>query len=146
MKITHINSKGSRPYHLATTSGGPRGWVKKSQISGYDTGGYTGDWGSSEGKMAFLHQKEIVLNASDTENFLAAVNIVRDIAQKIDLNAATAQNALGALQTAHLTSNNQTLEQEVTIHAEFPNATNHSEIEQAFENLVNMASQYANRK
>ena len=41
---------------------------------------------------------------------------------------------------------NETLEQTVTIHAEFPNATNHSEIEEAFNNLVNKASQYANRK
>jgi hypothetical protein len=39
-----------------------------------------------------------------------------------------------------------TLEQEVTIHAEFPNATNHNEIEEAFRNLMNTASQYANRK
>ena len=38
------------------------------------------------------------------------------------------------------------LEQQVTITAEFPNATNHSEIEEAFTNLVNKASQYANRK
>ena len=37
------------------------------------------------------------------------------------------------------------LEQTVTITAEFPNATNHSEIEQAFENIVNMAAQYAQR-
>jgi hypothetical protein len=41
---------------------------------------------------------------------------------------------------------NETLEQNVTIHAEFPNATNHNEIEEAFNNLVNRASQYANRK
>ena len=34
----------------------------------------------------------------------------------------------------------------VTITAEFPNATNHSEIEEAFTNLINKASQYANRK
>ena len=44
------------------------------------------------------------------------------------------------------TSSNQTLEQKVEIKAEFPNVTNHTEIEQAFENLVNEAAQYANRK
>ena len=31
-------------------------------------------------------------------------------------------------------------DQNVSIVAEFPNATNHSEIEQAFENIINMAS------
>jgi hypothetical protein len=31
------------------------------------------------------------------------------------------------------------------ITAEFPNATNHDEIEEAFSNLINTASQYANR-
>lgn len=40
----------------------------------------------------------------------------------------------------------QMLEQEVTIHAEFPNVTDHYEIEQAFNNLVNKATQYANEK
>jgi hypothetical protein len=30
-----------------------------------DTGGYTGDWGP-DGKIAMLHQKELVLNAEDT--------------------------------------------------------------------------------
>lgn len=38
------------------------------------------------------------------------------------------------------------LDQNVTITASFPNATNHSEIEEAFTNLINKASQYANRK
>jgi len=39
----------------------------------------------------------------------------------------------------------QALEQTVTITAEFPNVSNHLEIEEAFNNLVNRASQYANR-
>jgi hypothetical protein len=39
-----------------------------------------------------------------------------------------------------------TIDQNVTITASFPNATNHSEIEEAFTNLINKASQYANRK
>ena len=45
-----------------------------------------------------------------------------------------------------IATGNETLEQTVTIHAEFPNATNHNEIEEAFNNLINTASQYANRK
>jgi hypothetical protein len=40
----------------------------------------------------------------------------------------------------------QTLQQEITIHAEFPNATQRTEIEAAFDSLFNRASQFANRK
>jgi hypothetical protein len=42
----------------------------------FDTGGYTGEWGP-EGRLAMLHQKEIVLNAHDTENILSIVDMVR---------------------------------------------------------------------
>jgi hypothetical protein len=76
-------------------SGPTEGWFKISELEfkdnnvpkGFDTGGYTGEWDSS-GRLAMLHQKEIVLNAHDTENFLSAINIVRDIASMIDLRAA----------------------------------------------------------
>lgn len=112
----------------------------------FDTGGYTGSWDSS-GRLALLHQKEIVLNAHDTENFLAAINIVRDIASAIDLRAAAQQSALAALVSTTMTPTTiQTLQQEVTIHAEFPNARERTEIEAAFDTLLNRASQFANRK
>ena len=42
------------------------------RIAGYDTGGYTGAWGA-EGKLALLHEKELVLNKEDTENLLASI-------------------------------------------------------------------------
>ena len=120
-------------------------WLREDQIIGtYDTGGYTGEWGP-EGRMAMLHQKEIVLNAHDTENFLTAIEIVRSIANQMNLNNqklseyATSSTRLPKTKT-------ETLQQEVTIHAEFPNATNHNEIEEAFGNLVNLAAQYTNRK
>ena len=111
----------------------------------FDTGGYTGAWGP-EGRLAMLHQKELVLNAQDTENMLNAVNIIRDISRVIDLNAASSANAFGLLSTALISNGGQTIEQEVTIHAEFPNATNHTEIEEAFNTLINQAAQFANRK
>jgi hypothetical protein len=38
-----------------------------------------------------LHQKEIVLNAHDTENFLTAIGIVRDISDQIEKNAIVMQ-------------------------------------------------------
>jgi hypothetical protein len=111
----------------------------------FDTGGYTGEWDSS-GRLAMLHQKEIVLNAHDTENFLAGINILRDITSAIDLQALSQANMLSAIKSVSTKSTNQILEQEVTIHAEFPNATERSEIEAAFDTLLNRASQFANRK
>ena len=110
----------------------------------YDTGGYTGAWGP-EGRLAILHQKELVLNAADTANFLASMEIMRSIANQIDLRAAAMASSNG-LPTLNYQGAAQTLQQEVHIQAEFPNATNHQEIEEAFGNLVNMATQYANRK
>ncbi len=113
--------------------------------STFDTGGYTGSWAGSYGKLAMLHQKELILNPSDTENFLASMNVLERILQVLDLQAVSSQ--LGGLLTSPgFTGGGGTLEQNVHIEASFPNATNHSEIEEAFSNLVNLASQYANRK
>ena len=111
----------------------------------FDTGGYTGEWGS-EGRIAMLHQKELVLNPDDTTNFLSAINIVRDIASLIDLRATAQQSALSMMSATSIAPTTQTLQQEVTIHAEFPNATQRTEIEAAFDTLLNRASQFANRK
>ena len=122
--------------------------MKKNNVPAYsfDTGGYTGSWGP-EGRLAMLHQKEIVLNAHDTENFLTAIGIVRDISDQIEKNAIVMQyqNQL-ANYRASVGNSGETLQQEVHITAEFPNATDHNEIEEAFKNLTNLASQYANRK
>ena len=120
---------------------------KDYNLKQFDTGGYTGAWGP-EGRLAMLHQKEIVLNAHDTENLLTAVSMIREISDKLESNALAMRylSAIGNYNAAINTNNHDTLQQEVTIHAEFPNATNHSEIEEAFGNLVNLASQYANRK
>lgn len=118
--------------------------LQKLGISTFSTGGYTGDWGP-EGKLAILHEKEVVLNAEDTSNLLHAVSFIRDIISMIDSQASSA-SLYNLISTPGVTSSNEVLEQMVTIHAEFPNATNHNEIEEAFNNLVNRASQYANRK
>ena len=91
-----------------------------------------------------LHQKELVLNAEDTKNFLAGVEVLRDVVQRIDLQAMYAGST--NIAAASVGSSKSTLAQEVKIHAEFPNAVNHNEIEQAFDTLINRAAQYANRK
>lgn len=109
------------------------------------SGGYTGAWGP-EGKAAILHEKELILNKADTANMLATVAFVRDLVQMVGLNASSAANGLGSLFAGGVSSGGNYLDQNVTIHAEFPNATNHTEIEEAFNNLIGLAGQYAGRK
>ena len=119
----------------------------KTRVAHYDTGGYTGDWHSSEGKVAMLHEKELVLNKHDTENMLDAVNVVRHIVASLDGSMLGRLADMSALAfnsiTPGIETSNETLEQNVHIEASFPNATNRNEIEEAFNNLVNIASQKA---
>lgn len=119
----------------------PYEWFIKS----FDTGGYTGTWGP-EGRLAMLHQKEIVLNAHDTENILSIVDMVRQMATQLNFNALTMARGLGNLVANTMIATPQTIDQNVTITAEFPNATNREEIKEAFGDLVNLAAQYASRK
>lgn len=112
-------------------------------LVGFRSGGYTGTWNDS-GKLAFLHQKELVLNADDTENMLASIQLVRQIVKQLDFNS----QQISTLSSSGFTVSSQdgTLEQNVRIEASFPNATDRYEIQEAFNTLVNVASQYANRK
>lgn len=131
---------------------------KKLDTGGYtgafqyaDTGMYTGQWANgsvrANGRLAFLHQKELVLNAHDTENFLQAVDIVRNLNESLDLGALSMSKGLGNITARGLDQNTtQTIDQNVSIKAEFPNVQDRNEIEEAFNNLINKASQYANRK
>jgi len=118
-------------------------FLTQMSIAKFDTGGSTGSWGDAEGRLAFLHEKELVLNQQDTANILAAVETVRMIT-----------NSLNSLADADITKYlyhsfaegmglKSTLDQNVHIEANFPNVTQHTEIEQAFNNLVNMASMRA---
>ena len=118
---------------------------KKFGVS-FDTGGYTGSWGP-QGKLAMLHQKELILNASDTENMLKMIEIVRDLSQQIDIFAArqSLQNSLLS-NPGYFSPTNGTLEQSVHIEASFPGVTDRNQIEEAFGNLVNIAYQHANRR
>ena len=140
--ITLVNESGSHPYHVNQL-----GWVRKKDIVGYASGGYTGDWAGSDGRLAMLHKKELILNAHDTDNMLDAITILRDITSNLGatlLNRMASINAsgIGALGAAGATAG---LEQMVTINAEFPNVTNSHEIEDAINNLVNRASQHIHK-
>ena len=110
----------------------------------YDTGGYTGEWGPA-GRLAMLDEKELVLNKDDTENFLVATGILRSIVDLIDINSL--HNQVSNLSSAGFAPlGGERLEQSVSIEAHFPSVSDRNEIEEAFNNLINTASQYANRK
>lgn len=110
---------------------------------GFKTGGYTGTWGP-EGKLAILHEKELILNQDDTQNILSTVSLIRELVSMIDAQAASA-SLFNLISTPSPNPSANTLEQKVEITAEFPNVNNRYEIEEAFNNLVNRASQYANK-
>ena len=112
--------------------------------AGLATGGYTGTWSdkgmdSKNGKLAILHQKELVLNAEDTKNMLSVVEVVRDIMSGINslpsIGKTLGQSSL----------NNNTIEQRVEINATFPGVTEAIEIKQALEQIADNAYQVANR-
>ena len=89
-----------------------------------------------------LHQKELVLNANDTQHILDAVDIVRDIVET--LKGSSLASSLGTLSSGrYLNNSNNPIEQRVSIEATFPNATNADEIERALLSLSDSAFQYA---
>ena len=109
----------------------------------YASGGYTGEWNNSP-KLALLDQKELVLNAEDTRNILDSVNIVRTIADKVSAITGAAAASMSATSAAGLMSTiGQTILQDVIINADFPAVQDAAQIKQAFNELVNLASQRA---
>ena len=113
-------------------------WKKKIATSPqqFESGGYTGSWDES-GRVAILHEKELVLNQDDTKNILTVVQLVRQIAANSYLDTLTP----GVINNSQESFN--TVQQQVTIDASFPNVSDRNEIEQAFNNLVNRAAQHA---
>ena len=131
-------------------------------LLGYDTGGYTGTWSDTEGldsdtkngKLAILHQKELVLNETDTANILKAVEYVREMAQEMSSNGIMANLAdrynawstkVSEIQQS-LAGQNGNIDQTVNVNAEFPNATSAEEIKTALNDLANAAIQYTGKR
>ena len=127
---------------------GKRGELKKYYYGAFDTGGYTGEWGD-EGKLAILHEKELVLNKEDTKNILAAISMTRGMNSVLsalnDSILTRTSSLLSGLNSNFNMSGNeaQEMQQNVNIEANFPNVSSRAEIEDAFKNLVNIASQHA---
>lgn len=161
VKITSIKEDG-RPYPIHVTSkDSAYGWLAKDQLSGYDTGGYTGDWAGGDGRLALLHSKELVLNKDDTKNILDTVQILRQFATKdlAQLVGDAISHGLSSLIGKALNfdsnnydttqvNNNTNEEQNVTINVEavFPHADDINEIREAILSLPNYASQFKMRK
>ncbi|WP_142353885.1 hypothetical protein, partial [Bacillus velezensis] len=64
-----------------------KGNTTGKKISSFETGGYTGT-GLGAGKLAILHDKELILNKTDTKNMLETVKYVRNLSDN-DLNNET---------------------------------------------------------
>jgi len=101
------------------------------ELKKYDTGGYTGDF--SGGKIAMLHEKELVLNKEDTKNILNSVKIIREVASSVN-----PKEIFSSIPSSEVS--NSTI-----INASFPNVSSSEEIRKAFANMSNNASQFAYR-
>ncbi len=124
------------------------------RIMKYATGGYTGDWGS-DGRLAVLHQKELVLNQEDTKNMLAAVQSIRELAPsmiaemraRISSTAAASQSLFGSRYSGMRSIFDRKateLAQSVQINADFPGVRDAIEIKEALESLVQTSAQRIN--
>jgi TP901 family phage tail tape measure protein len=103
-----VTNNGNRKQFVEN---GTAEWIKQRYgdiftFKTYKTGGYTGEWnnGSDEnnGKLAFLHQKELVLNESDTSNILNAVNSVRDLVKNSNMNFGGIANSIASINAGQI--------------------------------------------
>ena len=125
--------------------------IRDSELSMFDTGGYTGDFQSTEGRLAVLHSKELVLNADDTKNILTAVEGIRTLSpallstieKAIDNNSLIRTDLINGISGKGTSGGEKVVQQTVSINATFPNVSNSSEIEEALNNLTNQAIQYS---
>lgn len=115
-------------------------------LLGYDTGGYTGDWGDGSGRLALLHTKELVLNREDTDNILQAVQAVRAMTVEIKGDALNRMVEFVSRQAGNVGTASEAIDQEVHITATFPNATSADDIREAILGLNGQVLQYAHRK
>ena len=132
------------------------GATQKGQL--FNTGGYTGEWnnGDIDGRLAWLHQKELVLNSSDTANILDAVHTVRGITNIGESINESIMNGISQMVLSLINLGNYgkgynlataegSQESVFNINANFPNANDVESIREAIMSLPNLASQYIAR-
>ena len=172
VKVTIIKDDG-RPYPIhVESSDSAYGWLKKEQLSGFKSGGFTGSWQGGvdrdDGRLALLHQKELVLNADDTDNFLKAMQDLRKVQNEIKtVSSSGVISAMFNSISDAITAKMQNLQsaqadilnakgpagggltgtiQNITINADFPEVSDANEIRKAFDQIIGMASQKASNK
>ena len=106
-----------------------------NNIQKFDTGGYTGNF--SNGRLAVLHQKELVLNQDDTKNFLDGMKMLKGInlSSVVDGIKTKTQEVVKTVQ-----------EFIVPINAVFPNANDVGTIQAAILGLPEVAKTEINKR
>jgi len=151
--VTHgtlrFDAGGPGPEAQSALSNFVNNIIKKfREWKSFDTGGYTGNWNSSNGRLAMLHQKELVLNASDTKNMLSAVEILRSlpiealaksiIASSSNIASSFASGVNISGMTGGVTNNDS---KNMVINADFSGVSSADEIYKAFLSLENYGIQ-----
>ena len=86
----------------------------KPKAASLDTGGYTGTWNNSannaEGRMAILHEKELILNKDDTKNILESVKMQRGLIESIKGRGSSMTNSIKNMSSniSNIQNNNRT--------------------------------------
>lgn len=111
---------------------------------------YTGGLVSANGVYELAEEgPELVLNAEDTKNILAAVSMMRQTvaAQLGSINTQIASSTASmAGGVPFIPTNSQSVAQDVHIEASFPGVSVASEIEDALNSLITQAAQYNFKK
>jgi hypothetical protein len=136
---SHSSSKSHSIFHKVKNKV-KNTWTKvKNHVRGFDTGGYTGDWGN-EGKLAILHEKEMVFNKFDTEDLFNNISFIKD--NLLNLKTITPMS-----NSSNISNFNNTISPSNQIHNHFeninlPNVINFQEFLNEIDNFSNTAIQY----
>ena len=126
------------------TSTGAGGGARTSALVRFGSGGYTGDWYNNDGRLAVLDKKQQVFNQQDTENILNSAKLLRALIGNANTSIFSQMNDINLSKNNPLAfSSSEGLDQNVYIEASFPNVNSKREIEEAFNDLVNLAAQRA---
>jgi TP901 family phage tail tape measure protein len=132
-KIEDINVDSNDSSDNNSSSGGSiisNIWGGFKDLLGFSSGGYTGN---NEG-IAYLHDKELVLNKLDTANLLKAVDITRNLVQSVKLPSLINKSSNPTQQIFQISK------------IEFPNATDTASIQEAILTLPQIALQRVHSK
>lgn len=123
------------------------GWIPIDNLQGYATGGLV-----TEEQVLRAGEKgpELILNAEDTKNILAAVAMMRKtvMGQFSSLNGALAgvTNGIAGAASIIAPQSAQSVDQNVRIEASFPGVSVAGEVEEALNSLITQAAQYNIKK